>query len=58
MIQEISHEVQKDKQKPIKSENGGGGGEPTKPKRRSLLSKKDKYKPKKNGFYVLQIHIM
>ena len=39
---EISHGAQKDKQKPKKSENGGGAGEPTKPKRRSLLSKKDK----------------
>ena len=44
---EISHGTQKDKQKPKKSENGGGAGEPTKPKRRSLLSKKDKDKPKK-----------
>ena len=44
---EISHGAQKEKQKPKKSEDGGGAGEPTKPKRRSLLSKKDKEKPKK-----------
>ena len=42
---EISHGAQKDKAKPKKPEKNVG--EPTKPKRRSLLSKKDKDKPKK-----------
>ena len=44
---EISHGAQKEKQKPKKPEDGGGAGEPTKPKRRSLLSKKVKEKHKK-----------
>ena len=44
---EISHGSQKEKQKPKKPEDGTGAGEPTKPKRRSLLSRKDKDKIKK-----------
>ena len=55
---EISHGSQKEKQKPKKPEDGTGAGEPTKPKRRSLLSMKDKEKPKKNVFYVPQTPIM
>ena len=36
---EISHGSQKEKQKPKKPEDSAGAGEPTKSKRRSLLSR-------------------
>ena len=55
---EISHGSQKEKQKPQKPEDSAGAGEPNQPKRRSLLSRKDKDKLRRNAFYVHQTVII